>query len=103
MLCQWESTGKQYDKHYDKSCTDLELRIYSCSYTDICYPVADVSSVLGTQGSMCLPPHLRTERDPVSEMLCSLEYRAMDEVQKPSNPECYTPSSEPFRIYFFET
>jgi hypothetical protein len=23
----------------------------------------------------------------------------MDEVQKPSNSECYTPSSEPFRIY----
>jgi hypothetical protein len=23
----------------------------------------------------------------------------MDKVQKPSNPECYTPSSEPFRIY----
>jgi hypothetical protein len=22
----------------------------------------------------------------------------MDEVQKPSNSECYTPSSEPFRI-----
>jgi hypothetical protein len=23
----------------------------------------------------------------------------MDEVQKPSDSECYTPSSEPFRIY----
>jgi hypothetical protein len=23
----------------------------------------------------------------------------MDKVQKPSNSECYTPSSEPFRIY----
>jgi hypothetical protein len=23
----------------------------------------------------------------------------MDSVQKPSNSECYTPSSEPFRIY----
>jgi hypothetical protein len=36
------------------------------------------------------PPCLRTETDPVSETLCSfvfLEYRAMDKVQKPSNPE----------------
>jgi hypothetical protein len=32
-------------------------------------------------------------------MLCSLEYQTMDKVRKPSNPECYTPSSEPFRIY----
>lgn len=28
-----------------------------------------------------------------------LEYRPMEKVQKPSNPECYTQSSEPFRIY----
>jgi hypothetical protein len=28
-------------------------------------------------------------------MLCSLEYRMMDKVQYPSNPACYTPSSEP--------
>jgi hypothetical protein len=25
----------------------------------------------------------------------------MDKVQKPSNSECYTPSSEPFRIYLY--
>jgi hypothetical protein len=43
-------------------------------------------------------PHLRKETDPVSETLCSLEYRTVDKVQKPSNPECHTPSSEPFRI-----
>jgi hypothetical protein len=30
-------------------------------------------------------PHLRTETVPVSETLWSLEYRTMDEVQKPSN------------------
>jgi hypothetical protein len=29
---------------------------------------------------------------PVSEMLCSLEYRMMNEVQKTNNAECYTPS-----------
>jgi hypothetical protein len=28
-----------------------------------------------------------------------IEYRAMGRVQKPSNLERYTPSSEPFRIY----
>jgi hypothetical protein len=32
----------------------------------------------------------------------SLEYRTMEKVQKPSNSECYTPSSEPFRIYWLD-
>jgi hypothetical protein len=30
-----------------------------------------------------------------------LEYRTMGKVQKPSNSECYMPSSEPFRIYIY--
>jgi hypothetical protein len=30
-----------------------------------------------------------------------LEHRTMDKVQKPGNSECYTASSEPFRIYMF--
>jgi hypothetical protein len=28
-----------------------------------------------------------------------LEFPAMDKVHKPSDSECYTPSSEPFRFY----
>jgi hypothetical protein len=39
------------------------------------------------------------ETDPAIEMLCSLEYRMMDEVRKPTNPKYDTPSSEPFRIF----
>jgi hypothetical protein len=39
------------------------------------------------------------QRDPVSETLCSLKYRTIDKVQKPSNPECYIPSLEPLKIY----
>jgi hypothetical protein len=35
-------------------------------------------------------PHLRTETDPVSETLCSLEYWTMDKVKKPNNPESLT-------------
>jgi hypothetical protein len=31
-----------------------------------------------------------------------LEYQTMDKVQKPINSECYTPSSEPIRIYFYD-
>jgi hypothetical protein len=45
---------------------------------------------------------LRTETDPISETLCSqhfLEYWTMDEVQKLTNFECSTPSSELIRIY----
>jgi hypothetical protein len=44
-----------------------------------------------------------TETDPISEMMCSLEYRTTDKVQKPINSERYTPSSEPFRLYKFLT
>jgi hypothetical protein len=44
-------------------------------------------------------PHLKAEKDPDAETLCSSEYRTMGKVQKPSNPECYTPSSKPSRIY----
>jgi hypothetical protein len=36
---------------------------------------------------MCPTPHLRIETNPVSEMLCSLEYRTMDKVQNPSKLE----------------
>jgi hypothetical protein len=45
---------------------------------------------------------LKTETDPVSETLCFLfvEIRTMDKVHKLSSNECYTPSSEPFRMYF---
>jgi hypothetical protein len=42
--------------------------------------------------------HLRTETDPVSETLCFLDFRVPDDGQSPNN-ECYTPQSEPFRIY----
>jgi hypothetical protein len=34
-----------------------------------------------------------------TETSCSPEYQMMEKVQKPSNSLCYTPSSEPFRIY----
>jgi hypothetical protein len=49
-----------------------------------------------------LPHHLRTETDPVSEISCSLVLRTPDDgkVQEATNSECYTPSSEPFRIYW---
>jgi hypothetical protein len=46
-------------------------------------------------------PHMRMETDPFSETLCTfmcfLEYQMMEKVQNPSDPECYTPSSEPFK------
>jgi hypothetical protein len=42
--------------------------------------------------------HDVSETDPVSETSCSLDYQ-MEKVQKPSNSVCYTPSSEPFRIF----
>jgi hypothetical protein len=47
-----------------------------------------------------LSVHLRTETDIVSEKLRSRVFRIPDDEEspKPSNSECYTPSSEPFRI-----
>jgi hypothetical protein len=50
-------------------------------------------------------PHLRTETDPVFEthvfvlFLVIIKIRTMDKVRNPSNSVCYTPSSEPYRIY----
>jgi hypothetical protein len=43
-----------------------------------------------------------TVKDPVSETLCFMfvEIRTMDKVQKLNSNECYTPSSEPFRMYW---
>jgi hypothetical protein len=38
-------------------------------------------------------------RFPAPRTVCPSEHRTMDKVQKPSNPKCHTPSSEPFRIY----
>jgi hypothetical protein len=37
----------------------------------------------------------------LKRVLLFLEYQTMDKVQKPFNPECYTPSSETFTIYHF--
>jgi hypothetical protein len=45
-------------------------------------------------------PHLQTETDTDSKILCSLEYWTVDKVQKPRNHECYTPSPEPFKTCF---
>jgi hypothetical protein len=36
---------------------------------------------------------------PKRRVFYTLEYRTMENVQNPSNSMCYTPSSEPFRIY----
>jgi hypothetical protein len=68
--------------------------------------VIELSFYQWTQQSRCLPhPRLRMETNPASEtfcsfLLCYLEYWTMDKVLNPSNPECYTPLSELFRIYF---
>jgi hypothetical protein len=44
-----------------------------------------------------------TITDPVSETSRSLEYRIVENVQRPRNPECYTPSSDLSRNYFTHT
>jgi hypothetical protein len=49
--------------------------------------MTEVSSFQRTEQSKCLsPPHMRTETDPVSETLCSLEFRAMDKSKNPVIP-----------------
>jgi hypothetical protein len=50
------------------------------------------------------PPHTWGEKQiqfPKRRVFLSLEYRTMEKVQKPSNCDCDTPSSEPYRIYFY--
>jgi hypothetical protein len=46
--------------------------------------------------------YLMTETDPISETLCSLEYRTMDKGWNSRNPDCHRPSSESFRIFSFK-
>jgi hypothetical protein len=50
---------------------------------------------------MSLVHHLKTETDPIFVTLCSFGFsRIPDDGQssKPTNPECYTPSSEPLKL-----
>jgi hypothetical protein len=59
----------------------------------ICFrPQVDVGEKTPTQ----LGP---LERANLSHWLCFPECQTMEKVQKPSTSVCYTPSSEPFRIY----
>jgi hypothetical protein len=46
----------------------------------------EVSSFRGTQQSRCLPPHLRTETDPVSETLCCIFFRTPNDGHSPKAP-----------------
>jgi hypothetical protein len=64
------------------------------------WPVQRLSFLSTQQSRSLLPLHLRTEICPVSETLFSRfsNIGRMDKVQKPGNSECYTPSSDPFRI-----
>jgi hypothetical protein len=73
--------------------------LYSCGYTDMGCPVMHVSSFSGTQQSRCLPLTWGRKQISFSQTFLFLEYRMKNEVRKPSNSECYTPSSEPFTIY----
>jgi hypothetical protein len=61
------------------------------------YSVGDLSK--GPQ-QMSPYPNLKMETEPASETLLPsyLEFRTMDKVQKPSDSECCTPSSEHFRF-----
>jgi hypothetical protein len=73
------------------------------------YLFCEAIGTAATPGLLCQPrvimkmspPYLRTETDPVSETSCFLVPRIPDDGKSPnpSNSECDTPSSKPFRIY----
>jgi hypothetical protein len=46
-----------------------------------------------------LGPLKRANLNPKRRVFYYLEFRTIEEVQKPSNSVCHPPSSEPFRIY----
>jgi hypothetical protein len=61
--------------------------------------VIEVGSFYQIQQSRCLvPPHLRRERDPVSETSRSLEYQTMGKVEKLGNPKNGMPIKFPCYI-----
>jgi hypothetical protein len=75
---------------------------YFCSYTDIGCPLIEVSSLSKGPSRIGVSPSPEDEnRSSFRNVVFSafLEYWNMDQVQKPINSECYTPSSEYFRIY----
>jgi hypothetical protein len=80
--------------YYDFNCilfcylrsTKAGLRyLCSCNCTDMVCRVTEISSFCGIQQSRCLPTHLKTETNPVSETLYSLVFRIPDWT-KPKSP-----------------
>jgi hypothetical protein len=87
-------------RHSIMKLTDHILLLEIPGIVDLFIVENEVNLFVRTQYSRCLPAHLMTEIDPVSETLCSLTFyrmRTMDKVQKSSISEYHTPSSDPFR------
>jgi hypothetical protein len=83
------------------SCKQIRSNTQDYWVFELC-PVIEVSSLNGPNRVGVFPltwGRKQTQIPKPCVLLWFLEYRTMDKVQKPSNPECYTPSSEPFRIY----
>jgi hypothetical protein len=73
----------QQNQVYEHQCKEMEKKLWR-------HVVSTTSAICGVK-----PEHSRLKR----RVFYSLEYRMMEKVQKPSNFVCYTPSSEPCRIY----
>jgi hypothetical protein len=77
---------------------------YHSTYCLICYTFQfssfEVSSKRPKRVSSFL--HLKTDLSRLGEVVFSiyLEFRTTDEVREPNNSECFTASSDPFKMYF---
>jgi hypothetical protein len=112
----WKDTQNYWAYALSPSSGILETRKHDVSETGsvsvIGYGEEDTYSVVSlrkcqrqsldtmAQQSRCLPPHTWGRKQSQFPKRCFLQHLTMDKVQKPSNSKYYTPSSEPFRIYF---
>jgi hypothetical protein len=94
LLGFWALFIVRYSEKYERTqrfgnCICLRPKMKRWETPTLLVPLERVIAVdpfKRTQQIMCLPPiHLRTETEPIYERFCSLEYRMMDKLQKPSS------------------
>jgi hypothetical protein len=88
--------------YYDRQISgDLIHNMHSHKNLKPCIKTSELLDFLSSFIVRHPKAHNITETGPITEKLCYLlvDYRTIDEVQNPNNPECSATSLGPFRIY----
>jgi hypothetical protein len=89
-LLQWKLSSPLLSWYFKSvhALSQLLLHIFLVAVIVTWVVLTEISSFYETQKGRCLPPHLRTETDPVSKTLCCIVFRIPDEGQSP-NPKYF--------------